>query len=92
MIPHAVKKGAVRTCVATASFTLGAVFIGNAPLPDFLRAAGMIALPCVLLAVLRREDRRLSRAADNVRSGSVRPALRHFLFRQRGKLDQALHR
>jgi|HubBroStandDraft_1064217.scaffolds.fasta_scaffold528205_2 hypothetical protein len=88
----AVMKGAIRAGVVAGGFTLGTVILGRAPLPGPVLGAGMLALPCLLFAVLRREDRRLARAVDDIRPGSVRPALRHLLLGKRRELHKALHR
>ena len=86
------RRGSVRAGLVAGGFALCAAFIGDAPLPAPVRAAGMLALPCALALVLGREDRRLGRARDDIRAGTVRPALGHLLLRERRKLDQALHR
>lgn len=82
----------MRAGMISAGATLAAVVLGYAPLPAPVRAAGMLALPCALFAVLRREDRRLRRAADDVGAGAIRPALRNLLLGKRRQLDKALHR
>jgi hypothetical protein len=87
-----IRNGAVRAGVIAAGSTLGAVALGLIPLPGPLRAVGMLALPCALFAVLRREDRRLRRAADDIGAGPVRPTLRNLLLGKRRQLDKALHR
>jgi hypothetical protein len=89
---RALRSGAIRAGLVAGGFTLGSVVLGNAPLPGPVLAAGMLALPCALFAVLRREDRRLARAHDDVRAGAVGPPLRNLLLGKRGQLDKALHR
>jgi hypothetical protein len=79
----AVQKGALRAALVVSGATVGAVLLGVAVVPAPLRAAGMFALPCALFAVLRREDRRLRRANDDIRSGTLRPTLRNFLLGKR---------
>jgi hypothetical protein len=88
----AIRRGAVRAGMIAAGATVAAVALAEIPLPAPLRAAGMLALPCALFAVLRREDRRLRRAADDIGPGSVRPTLRNLLLGKRRQLDKALHR
>lgn len=85
-------KGALRVVLVVAGVMLAPVFLIAAPLASPLRAAGMLALPCLLLWLLRREDRRLNRAACDIRSGPLGPPFRHLLLGQRRKLDKALHR
>ncbi len=89
---RALRAGAIRAGLVAGGFTLGSAALGSAPLPGPLLAAGMLALPCALCAVLRREDRRLARAREDVRAGAVGPALRNLLLGKRGELDKALHR
>jgi hypothetical protein len=88
----ALRAGAVRAGLVAGAFTAASVALGHAPLPGPVLAAGMLALPCALFTVLRREDRRLGRAVDDIRAGSVGPPLRYLLLRERRKLDKALHR
>ena len=57
----ALRVGALRALGIAGGFTLGSVVLGAAPLPGPVLAAGMLALPCALFAVLRRQDRRLAR-------------------------------
>jgi hypothetical protein len=80
---RAVRGAALRACAVAGVFTAGAGVVALIPLPGLVRAAGMLALPCALLAVLRREDRRLDDARDDIRGGGVRPALRSLLLRGR---------
>jgi hypothetical protein len=88
----ALRAGALRALGVAGGFTLASVVLGAAPLPGPVLAAGMLALPCALFAVLRSQDRRLSRALDNVRARAVGPPLGDLLLRQRRQLDKALHR
>ncbi len=88
----ALRRGILRACSIAAGATAAAGILGEAPLPNPMRAAGMLVLPCALFLVLRREDRRLRRAADDIRAGPVRPALRDLLLRKRRQLHEALHR
>jgi hypothetical protein len=89
---QALGRGAVRAGLVAGGFTLGSAALGKAPLPGPVLAAGMLALPCALFAVLRREDRRLARCHDHIRAGAVGPPLRNLLLGKRGELDKALHR
>jgi len=89
---RALRAGAIRAGLVAGGFTLASVVLGSAPLPGPVLAAGMLALPCGLFAVLRREDRRLARAHDHVRAGAVGPPFRNLLLGKRGELDKALHR
>ena len=88
----AIRVGLIRASLIAGSFVLGTIVLGRAAMPGPIRAAGMLALPFALLAVLRREDRRLGRAAGGGGPGSLGPPLRRLLLRQRGKLDEASHR
>jgi len=89
---RALRAGAIRAGLVAGGFTLASVVLGGAPLPGPVLASGMLALPCALFAVLRREDRRLARVHDHVRAGAVGPPLRNLLLGKRGELDKALHR
>ncbi len=88
----ALRAGALRAGLVAGAFTAAGAALGKAPLPGPILAAGMLALPCALFAVLRREDRRLRRAVDDVRAGALRPTLRDLLLGKRRQLDKALHR
>jgi hypothetical protein len=88
----ALRAGAVRAGIVAGGFAAASALLGRAPLPGPVLAAGMLALPCALFAVLRREDGRLRRAVDGIRAGSLGPPLRDLLLRERRKLDKALHR
>jgi hypothetical protein len=88
----ALRSGALRAGLVAGGFTVGSVALGHAPLPAPVLAAGMLALPCALFSVLRRQDRRLGRAVDDVRAGSLGPPLRNLLLGKRRQLDKALHR
>lgn len=84
----ALRRGALRTIVVAGGFAvLPWVLLKLGP-PGPMLATGMLALPCSLFAVLRREDRRLSGAAEHVRrgndnrSGSFGPSFGHFLLRR----------
>ena len=93
MIAPPVRAGLIRSALVAGGFILAAFAVARVPLPGWARATGMLALPCLLLAVLRREDRRLARAAGLARGGDEgRPALRLLLLRRGRELDETLHR
>jgi hypothetical protein len=73
VIGPAIRAGLIRTGLVAGIFTLSALAVGHMPVPGAIRAAGMLALPCVLFSVLRREARRIAKAADQFRERSVRP-------------------
>lgn len=89
---QALARGLARVAVLGAGFAAGAALLAAPLLPGFVRAAGMLALPIALYFVLRGEDRRLRRAADNIRAGSLGPPFRNLLLGKRRQLDKALHR
>ena len=62
-----------RAALIVAGIALAASAVRYMPLPGAIRAAGMLALPCVLFSVMKREERRLAKAAGRVRAQSVRP-------------------
>ena len=67
-----IQAGLARVGLVAGGFTLAASVVARLPLPGVLRAAGMLALPCILLAVLRKEERRLAEAAARLRAQPVR--------------------
>jgi hypothetical protein len=69
----AVRSALVRSAAVAGGFTLAALAVEKMPAGPALRATGMLLLPCLLLAVLRREERRLSSAARQARERRVRP-------------------
>jgi len=73
VISPSVRAGFIRMGLVAGGITLAASAVGRVPLPGAARAACMLALPCALLAVLRREERRLANAATRVRARPVRP-------------------
>jgi hypothetical protein len=83
MNARAIRNGAIRAGVIVTAATLLAEIVGDCPIPGPMRAAGMLALPCALFVVLRREDGRLRRSADHIGPDSVRPTLRNLLLRKR---------
>jgi hypothetical protein len=72
VIGPGIRSAAVRAGLVAGGFTLAAVAVGRIPVPGLVRALGMLALPCLLVAVLRREERRLGEAALRAR-GPARP-------------------
>jgi hypothetical protein len=73
VIAAPVRSGLLRAGLIAGAFTLGALAVGRAPLSRSVQAAGMLALPCALFAVLKREHRRLARAAEGARTRSAKP-------------------
>jgi hypothetical protein len=73
VISPSIRAGLIRAGLAAGGIALAASAVGRLPVPGAVRAAGMLALPCVLLAFLRREERRLADAAGRVRARPVRP-------------------
>lgn len=58
----------MRAFLAAGALGLLALAVGRAPLPGAVRAAGMFALPCALLPLLRAGVRRLADAANRMRA------------------------
>jgi uncharacterized membrane protein YfcA len=63
-----IRAGIIRAGAVAGGSALAALAVGRIPAPGLVRALGMLALPCVLFAVLRREDRRMAHAADRARN------------------------
>ena len=68
----ALRSGALRAAAVCGAFLLGAGALARIPLPASVRAAGMLALPCLLFAVLKREARRIERASELARASPRR--------------------
>jgi hypothetical protein len=81
VIGPAIRSGLIRAGLVAGVFTLSAFAVGH--MPGTIRAAGMLALPCALFSVLRREERRIAKAADQLRERSVRPPTPAAQVRQR---------
>ncbi len=67
-----VRAGLARTLAVVGGFTLAALTVERMPAGAALRATGMLLLPCLLLAVLRREERRLASAVRQARERRLR--------------------
>jgi hypothetical protein len=68
----ALRAGLRRAGLVAGGFTLAALAIERIPAGSPVRAAAMLLLPCLLLRVLRREERRLAQAADRLRPTPLR--------------------
>ena len=76
----AIRRGAFRACLVAGGAALCPVALRHSGLPGPFLAAAMLALPCALLAVLRREGRLLADAASRARRGGLGPTLRQLLL------------
>lgn len=70
---RAIRSGFVRAATVAGGFTLAALAVERMPAGAAVRATAMLLLPCLLLAVLRQEERRLASAARQARERRLRP-------------------